>query len=56
MKQVNASQFLTMARRFGFGESLTLTPGLEADSGVLPEETSLQIPQALANFSFDREI
>ena len=30
MKQVNASQFLTMARRFGFGESLTLTPGLES--------------------------
>lgn len=52
MQQVNPSQFLTMARRFGFGESITLAPGLETDSGVLPEESSLQIPQALANFSF----
>ena len=52
MQQVDPSLFLDMARRFGFGSAVTLAPGYTSSAGVLPSESSLAIPKALANFSF----
>ena len=52
MQQVDPSLFLDMARRFGFGSAVTLAPGYTSSAGVLPSESSLAVPKALANFSF----
>ena len=41
-----------MAKRFGFGSGTQLAPGYVSSSGILPSESSLRVPQALANFSF----
>ncbi|HIR46821.1 MAG TPA: penicillin-binding protein 2 [Candidatus Caccousia avicola] len=52
MQQVDPSLFLNMAKRFGFGSGTQLAPGYVSSSGILPSESSLRVPQALANFSF----
>ena len=41
-----------MAEKLGFGQETVFTRGYSGESGVLPEENSLLIPRALANFSF----
>ena len=52
MQQVPQSKFLEMAEKLGFGTSTELAPGLFSSAGMLPSEKSLEIPKALANFSF----
>ena len=52
MQQVDPSLFLGMAERFGFGSGTQFAPGYLSSAGVLPTESSLRIPKALANFSF----
>ena len=52
MQQVEPSDFLKMAEKLGFGQETVFTRGYSGESGVLPEENSLLIPRALANFSF----
>ncbi|MBW7573311.1 peptidoglycan D,D-transpeptidase FtsI family protein [Caproiciproducens faecalis] len=52
MKQVPQAQFLLMAQSMGFGRSFEIAPGITSASGNLPTLKSLNIPRALANFSF----
>lgn len=52
MQQVQPSLFLDMAERLGFGSGTELAPGYFSAAGALPSESLLQVPKALANFSF----
>lgn len=52
MQQVPQAQFLLMAQSMGFGRSFEIAPGITSASGNLPTLKSLNIPRALANFSF----
>lgn len=52
MQKVPQSNFLLMAQMLGFGRSFQIAPDMTSDSGVLPDLKSLNIPRALANFSF----
>ena len=52
MQQVPQAQFLLMAQNLGFGSSVEIAPGFSSAAGDLPTLDSLNIPKALANFSF----
>lgn len=52
MQQIPQSDFLSMAKAYGFGSAVELAPGLSSAPGVLPSLKSLSVPRALANFSF----
>lgn len=52
MQMVPQSRFLQTAKNMGFGESFEIAPGLSSSAGHLPTRESLNIPRALANFSF----
>lgn len=52
MQKVPQEKFLNMAKSLGFGKETVLADGYSSDSGNLPTLSSLQIPRALANFSF----
>ena len=52
MQKIPPADFLAMAKKFGFGQSFSLAPGLSSDAGVLPTAKELSVPRALANFSF----
>ncbi|HEX3016323.1 MAG TPA: penicillin-binding protein 2 [Caproicibacter sp.] len=52
MQKVPHANFLLMTQMLGFGRSFQIAPGMASDAGVLPDLKSLDIPRALANFSF----
>ena len=52
MQQVPQAQFLLMAQNLGFGSRVEIAPGFSSAAGDLPTLDSLNIPKALANFSF----
>lgn len=47
---------LETARRFGFGEGLTLAPGIVVSGGSLPGEAEMKNPAAVANLSFGQGV
>lgn len=52
MQQVDPTVFLETARKLGFGQGTEFTSGFCSDAGTLPNEKSLLVKKALANFSF----
>lgn len=52
MQKVPQDYFLRMTQMLGFGRSFSIAPGMSSDAGILPSRSSLNIPRALANFSF----
>lgn len=52
MQKVPQAQFLLMAQNLGFGHAFEIAPGIASSEGNLPTLESLNIPRALANFSF----
>ena len=40
------------AAALGFGQPLTLAPGMQSDSGTLPDVSALSVPAEKANFAF----
>jgi len=51
-RQMGGDKLLDYARRFGYGRSVVLASGYKTSSGCLPDAETLQLPAALANFSF----
>lgn len=51
-KKIGATQLLSMAKKFRFGENIELAPGISCSKGILPSEESLNKIGILANFSF----
>lgn len=52
MQQVDPTVLLETARKLGFGQETEFTSGFCSDAGTLPNEKSLLVKKALANFSF----
>jgi penicillin-binding protein 2 len=52
MQKVPQKDFYQMAKLLGFGSACEIAPGMTATAGTLPELGSLNVPRALANFSF----
>lgn len=51
-RTIGGQSILSYARRLGFGRSIALADGYLTAAGCLPDEESLRLPAALANFSF----
>ncbi len=51
-KELNNSEFIAMAEKFGFGEKIYLANGITSHSGNLQNKTDLEIPAEKANMSF----
>ena len=52
MQLLTPEQILPAVRGAGFGQQALLAPELQSAAGILPRETELEQPAALANFSF----
>ena len=51
-QKVGGKRVLEMAQKMGFGQEIAFADGMVSAAGVLPDESELSIPRALANFSF----
>ena len=51
-QQVGKEKFLSLCDNFGFGKSVELADNFYIKSGILPDEESINSPQALANICF----
>lgn len=51
-QKIGGEKILEVAKRFGFGQPISLADGIVADAGSLPEKKNLSSPAATANFSF----
>lgn len=51
-KPLLPKDMIDFSKKFGFGESIDLAPGLVSDAGNLPEVSSLYDKMTMANFSF----
>lgn len=52
MQKMPSRNFYQMAKTLGFGSSCEIAPGVFSAPGTLPALNTLNIPRALANFSF----
>lgn len=52
IKKIPKTAVLNMAKKLKLGQPLTLAPGIDSKSGILPSEKSLENLKTLANFSF----
>lgn len=50
--EIGPDYLLNFCRNAGLGESIALAPGMQTQSGNLPDEAELMNPAALANFGF----
>jgi penicillin-binding protein 2 len=51
-QDLNLQRYYSNIERFGFGESVSLAPGITSHSGNLPTMSELRVPAELANLSF----
>ncbi len=49
--ELGKTDLLAMAQSMGFGQAVTLAPGIRSKAGNLPSSLDLSVPAALANFA-----